>query len=169
MPASVEPSFSFPAVVVSRSLRVEPCSVLLATSDVVLLCCRASRLAPTLSSFTDLPSSTSLFSVRETGGYRHLEVKRATGSGSSGSSPPPSPFFSSLDFCSARSARKCSGDWDSGGVTGALPASLPGLLPPPPPPLVSTFVPPWSKFCREPGSAFSRDSLLLWFRTFCST
>lgn len=38
IPASVEPNFSFPAVVVSRSLSVEPCSVLLATSEVVLHC-----------------------------------------------------------------------------------------------------------------------------------
>lgn len=58
----------------------------------------------------------------------------------------PSPFFSSLDFCSARSAKKCKGDWDSGGVMGALPVSLPELLSPSPP-LVSALVPPWSEFC----------------------
>lgn len=80
-----------------------------------------------------------------------------------------SPFFSSLDFCSAKSARKCRGDWDSGGVMGAFAPSLPGLVPPPPPPLVSDLTPPRSEVCREPGSAFTRDSLLLWFRTFCRT
>lgn len=66
IPASVEPSLSFPAVVVSKSLRVEPCSVLLATSETALHCCRTSRLSPLFSSFKLLASSTdSLFSVED--------------------------------------------------------------------------------------------------------
>ncbi len=79
MPASVEPSFSFPAVVVSRSLSVEPCSVLFGTSEVVLHCCRTSRLSPSLSSVTDLPSSTdSLFSVSKRRRGNHEEKKEVT-------------------------------------------------------------------------------------------
>lgn len=63
MPASVEPRRSFPAVVVSRSRSVEPCSVLLATRDEALQC-KVSR-ASVLSSFT-FPTADSLFSAYET-------------------------------------------------------------------------------------------------------
>lgn len=72
------------------------------------------------------------------------------------------PFFSSRDFCSARSARKCRGDWDSGGVNLlSVLVSLTGLLPP----LASTFR---EEFCCPP-SGLHREILLLWLSTFCNT
>ncbi len=64
------------------------------------------------------------------------------------------PFFSSRDFCSARSARKCRGDWDSGGVNLlSVLVSLTGLLPP----LASTFR---EEFCCPP-SGLHKEILLL--------
>ena len=70
MPASVEPRRSFPAVVVSRSRSVEPCSVLLATREEVLHCWSTSTLSPS----APLSATQTLCFLLGGQGKRHTQI-----------------------------------------------------------------------------------------------